>query len=86
MVLFFPRLSYKVKNADSVISVTEDTKEHPFEKRVLLNTYNLFYSKISFPGSFVFFFPPHGCIFQCSGGPTVGVLSKYFLNLRINLV
>lgn len=58
MVLFFPRLSYKVKNADSVISVTEDTKEHPFEKRVLLNTYNPFYSKISFPGSFVFFFSP----------------------------
>lgn len=41
-----------------MISVTEDTKEHPFEKRVPLNTCNPFYSKTSFPGSFVFFFPP----------------------------
>ena len=57
MVLFFPHLSYKVKNGHSVISMTEDTKEHPFEKRVL-NTYNPFYSKISFPESFVFFFFP----------------------------
>lgn len=57
MVLFSPRLSYKVKNGHSVISVTEDTKEHPFEKQVPLNTCNPFYSKTSFPGSFVFFFP-----------------------------
>lgn len=55
MVLFFPVLVTRL-NGHSVISVTEDTKEHPFESEFLIHAIH-FILKYLFQGVCLFF-PP----------------------------